>query len=237
MIHLAAQIDVRKSVADPIEDAEQNVIGTLSVFESARACGTRRLVIASSGGTIYGEPRVPVAEDAPTRPVVPYGISKRVLQDYAGFFATSAGIRTLLLAMGNVYGPRQDPRGEAGVVAIFLGRMLRGEQPVIYGDGTQVRDYVFVADVADAFARGLDSPADGVINIATGVGTTVLDLFRACARVTGYTGEPRFEAARQGEVQESILSVELAARTLGWRPSTPLVEGLRATAGHIAAGA
>ena len=237
VIHLAAQVDVRKSVRDPMQDADQNIVGTLSVFEAARAAGTRRIVIASSGGTIYGEPStLPVAEDAPTRPVVPYGISKRVLDDYASFYRSSAGIVTLLLAMGNVYGPRQDPHGEAGVVAIFLGRMVRGEQPVIYGDGTQVRDYVYVADVVDAFARGLGSSADGVLNIGTGVGTSVLDLFRTCARTVGYPGEPVFEAARPGEIQASILSIERAARTLGWSPATALADGLRVTARHISGG-
>ena len=235
VLHLAAQVDVRRSVRDPIEDAGQNIIGTLSVFEAARAAGTTRILIASSGGTIYGEPRaLPVAEDAGTQPAVPYGISKRVLNDYAEFYRASAGMKTLLLALGNVYGPRQDPNGEAGVVAIFLGRMLRGEQPVIYGDGTQVRDYVYVTDVVDSFVRGLASSADGVVNIGTGAGTSVLDLFRACARTTGYQGEPSFEAARPGELQASVLSVERAARDLHWEPATTLDDGLRMTAEHLA---
>src|SRR6266567_2015393 len=154
---MAAQIDVRLSVADPVEDADQNIGGTLSVYEAARAAGTKTVLIASSGGTIYGEPkRLPVSESARTRPTVPYGISKRVLHDYADFYARTYGIRTVLLALGNVYGPRQDPHGEAGVIAIFIGKMLRGEQPVIYGDGTQVRDYVYVADVVEAFRRAMD---------------------------------------------------------------------------------
>ena len=167
VVHLAAQIDVRRAVQDPIDDADQNILGTLSVFEAARGAGTETVLIASSGGTIYGEPRkLPVGEDARSRPTTPYGISKRVLHDYASFYGAAYGLRTVLLALGNVYGPRQDPYGEAGVVAIFLGRMLRGETPVIYGDGTQVRDYVYVADVAEAFSRAMDSDVAGGVNMA-----------------------------------------------------------------------
>jgi UDP-glucose 4-epimerase len=234
IVHMAAQIDVRKSVQDPVLDADQNVLGTLNVFEAARAAGTRTILIASSGGTIYGEPKkLPVSEAARSRPTNPYGISKRVLHDYADFYRVTYDIRTVLLALGNVYGPRQDPYGEAGVVAIFLGRMLRGETPVIYGDGSQVRDYVYVGDVAEAFARAMDADAQGGVNIATGKGITVLELFKACARTTGYKGKPDFEAARLGELQASILEVGLAARLLGWKPKTSLAQGLKRTAAYI----
>jgi UDP-glucose 4-epimerase len=237
VIHMAAQVDVRRSVRDPIEDADLNIIGTLSVYEAARAAGTQTVLVASSGGTIYGEPRrVPVSESARSRPTTPYGIGKRVLDDYAAFYAETYGIRSVLLALGNVYGPRQDPHGEAGVVAIFLGRMLRGEQPVIYGDGTQVRDYVFVEDVVDAFVRSVDAPFAGAVNIGTGMGTSVLELFRACARTVGYKGEPAFEPARAGELAKSILDVGLAAKELGWKPKTPLAQGLKRTAGHLSGG-
>jgi UDP-glucose 4-epimerase len=237
VMHLAGQPEVRRSVRDPIEDASQNVLGTLSVYEAARAAGTHRVIIASSGGTIYGETRgQPVAEDSATHPISPYGISKRVLEDYAAFYKVSAGISTLLLGIGNAYGPRQHPRGEAGVVSIFLGSMIRGEQPVIIGDGSMVRDYVYVADVADAFARSLTSPAEGVVNVGTGRGTTVLDLFRACARAVGYEGEPAFQAGGPGEVKTIVLSVERAARDLDWRPSTSLESGLRETASYLANG-
>src|SRR5439155_16340513 len=133
--------------------------------------------------------RFPVSESARSRPTTPYGIGKRAVHDYAAFYAETYGIRSVLLALGNVYGPRQDPHGEAGVVAIFLGRMLRGETPVIYGDGRQVRDYVFVGDVADAFIRSIDSPFSGTVNVGTGTGTSVLQLFQACARTVGYKGE------------------------------------------------
>ncbi|HJT36987.1 MAG TPA: GDP-mannose 4,6-dehydratase, partial [Actinomycetota bacterium] len=237
IVHLAAQIDVRRSVQDPIADADLNILGTLAVLEAAREAKTDTVLIASSGGTIYGEPRkVPVAEAARTRPVNPYGISKRVLNDYAEFYRDAYGIRTVLLALGNVYGPRQDPHGEAGVVAIFLGRMLRGETPVIYGDGSQVRDYVYVTDAADAFARAMDADVHGTINIATGKGTSVSELFKTCARTIGYKGKPDFAPPRPGELQASVLDVGLAARALGWKPKTALTQGLKRTATSIAAG-
>jgi len=237
VIHMAAQVDVRRSVRDPIEDADLNILGTLSVYEAARAAGTQTVLIASSGGTIYGEPRrFPVGERAKGRPITPYGIGKKVAYDYAAFYAETYGIRSVLLALGNVYGPRQDPHGEAGVVAIFLGRMLRGEQPVIYGDGTQVRDYVFVGDAVDAFVRSMDGSFAGGVNIGTGIGTSVLDLFGACARAVGYRGEPVFEAARTGELEKSILDVGLAARELGWKPKTRLSQGLKRTAEYLSEG-
>ena len=235
VVHMAAQIDVRRSVQDPIEDADLNVLGTLNVFEAARAVGTQTVLIASSGGTIYGEPKkLPVKEDARTRPTNPYGISKRVLHDYADYYRATYGLRTVLLALGNVYGPRQDPHGEAGVVAIFLGRMLRGETPVIYGDGTQTRDYVYAGDVAEAFARAMDSDAQGGVNIATGKGTSVVDLFKACARTTGYKGKPDFKPERVGELRASVLDVGLAHKLLGWRPKTALARGLKRTAAFLA---
>jgi UDP-glucose 4-epimerase len=234
IVHLAAQVDVRRSVQDPLEDANLNVLGTLAVLEAARAEGARGGVIASSGGTIYGEPkRLPVKEDARTHPVSPYGISKRVLGEYAAFYRSAYGLRTSLLALGNVYGPRQDPHGEAGVVAIFLGRMLRGETPAIYGDGSQVRDYVYVADVADAFTLALDADIGATVNIGTGKGTSVLELFKACARTVGYKGKPSFEAPRVGELQASVLDVGLAGRLLGWKPKTGLAQGLKRTAAAL----
>jgi UDP-glucose 4-epimerase len=237
VIHMAAQADVRRSVRDPIEDADLNILGTLSVYEAARAAGTQTVLVASSGGTIYGEPRrFPVSESARTRPTTPYGIGKRVLRDYAAFYAQTYGIRSILLALGNVYGPRQDPHGEAGVIAIFLGRMLRGETPVIYGDGTQVRDYVFVDDVVDAFVRSMDSSFGGVVNIGTGNGTSVVELFRACARTVGYKGEPAFEPSRTGELKASILDVGLAAKELRWKPKTGLKQGLKRTVVYLTQG-
>jgi UDP-glucose 4-epimerase len=172
---------------------------------------------------------VPISEKSRTRPVSPYGISKRVLNDYADYFRAQHGIRTVLLALGNVYGPRQNPHGEAGVVAIFLGRMLRGETPVIFGNGSQVRDYVYVGDVVDSFARAMSSEHHGAVNIGTGVGTSVLQLFKACARIAGYKGEPRFEAERPGELQASILDVALAGKVLGWKSKTSLSKGLKET--------
>jgi UDP-glucose 4-epimerase len=237
VIHMAAQVDVRRAVRDPIEDADINILGTLSVYEAARAAGTQTVLVASSGGTIYGEPRrFPVSESARSRPTTPYGIGKRVLHDYAAFYMQTYGIRSVLLALGNVYGPRQDPHGEAGVVAIFLGRMLRGEIPIIYGDGTQVRDYIFVDDVVEAFVRSMDSKFAGGVNIGTGTGTSVLELFGACAHTVGYKGKPAFEPPRTGELERSILDVGLAARELGWKPKARLLQGLKRTAAYLSDG-
>jgi UDP-glucose 4-epimerase len=225
VIHMAAQVDVRRAVRDPIEDADINILGTLSVYEAARAAGTQTVLVASSGGTIYGEPRrFPVSESARSRPTTPYGIGKRVLHDYAAFYMQTYGIRSVLLALGN------------GVVAIFLGRMLRGEIPIIYGDGTQVRDYIFVDDVVEAFVRSMDSKFAGGVNIGTGTGTSVLELFGACAHTVGYKGKPAFEPPRTGELERSILDVGLAARELGWKPKARLLQGLKRTAAYLSDG-
>jgi UDP-glucose 4-epimerase len=237
VMHLAAQIDVRVSVADPLLDADVNVLGSLNVLEGARAAGVRKVIVASSGGCIYGEPeKLPVKETYRGTPESPYGISKRVLHDYLAYYRNTHGLDWTVLALANVFGPRQDPFGEAGVVSIFLGRMLRGQEPVVYGDGAQTRDFVFVGDVADAFMRATERGSGTVFNIGTGVETTVRELWEACARASGYAGAVRFAPKRTGELERIALDSSRAKKKLGWKPDTDLDVGIAATADWIRGG-
>lgn len=234
IMHLAAQMDVRVSVADPVFDADVNITGTLNLLEGAREAGTRKIVVASSGGCIYGEPTaLPVKESYRGTPESPYGIGKKVLHDYLTFYRTTHRLDTTVLALGNVYGPRQDPDGEAGVVAIFLGAMLTGRTPVIYGDGAQTRDFVYVSDVADAFARSIEGGSGEVLNIGTGIETSVLTLWKECAEAVAYPGDVRFAPKRAGELERIALDWSRARRRLGWRPATGLPEGLAETAAWV----
>jgi UDP-glucose 4-epimerase len=232
--HLAAQIDVRRSVADPLHDARVNVLGTIALAKAALEAGCRRLVFASSGGTVYGEPdpaALPIDERYPPRVTNPYGVSKRSAEDYLGSFADLHGLEPVSLRLGNVYGPRQDPHGEAGVVAIFCNRLLAGEPVTIFGDGRQTRDYVFVEDVVDAFVAGGRHPdaAGARVNIGTGVETSVLELYDALREVSGRGGEPEFAPARPGELARIALDSAEAGRVLGWRPGVGLADGLART--------
>jgi UDP-glucose 4-epimerase len=228
IVHLAAQSKVVVSMRDPAVDLRVNVLGLVTVVEAARRHGVRRLVTASSGGTIYGHggagPRT--GEDAAKLPVSFYGLSKHVADQYLGLYADHFGIAGASLALGNVYGPRQDPYGEAGVVAIFARQLATGRPCTIVGDGTAVRDYVHVADVVDAFARALDR-GHGLINIGTGVGTSVRDLHRLMAGVAGVDRPPRHLPGRTGEVDRIVLDPGRARRELGWRATTSLREGVR----------
>ena len=237
VLHLAAQIDVRVSVADPVLDAQVNIAGSLNLLEAARAAGVRKLIVASSGGCIYGEPRaLPVKETYRGLPESPYGISKRVLHDYLAFYRSIHGLDWTVLALANVFGPRQDPMGEAGVVSIFLGAMLGGREPVIYGDGKQTRDFVYVGDVADAFVRALGRGSHTVFNIGTGVETTVIELWESCARAAGYNGEMRFAPHRPGELQRIALDAARARKRLGWSPAVSLDTGVAKTAEWVRTG-
>src|SRR4051794_26941706 len=227
-LHLAAQVDVRVSVAEPKLDAEINVLGTVNVLEAARLTGAR-VVFASTGGAIYGECARPAREDDPCLPLSPYGASKLAAEGYLGAYARLFGTPHLALRFGNVYGPRQDPHGEAGVVAIFLGRLREGEPCRIFGDGSQSRDYVYVGDVARAMIAALDSGKGGVLNIGTGIATSVLKLYEACRLVAGSDAEPVYEPERPGELGRSVLDPALAAETLGFRAETALPEGVAAT--------
>jgi UDP-glucose 4-epimerase len=230
IFHLAAQLDVRVSVARPMFDAQVNIIGTLNLLEAALAAGTRKVVFAGSGGTLYGIPEsVPVRESHPQRPISPYGVSKKAAGDYLYFYREVHGLEYTELALANVYGPRQDLNGEAGVIAIFARQLLAGKQPAIYGDGTQTRDYVYVDDVVDAFVRSTERGGGLLMNIGTGVETSVLDLYGVMAGLAGFRGGPRFAPERPGELARSALDPGRAAIHLGWKPWTPLADGLELT--------
>jgi UDP-glucose 4-epimerase len=229
--HFAAQMDVRRSVADPVYDADVNVLGTLRILGAAAKIGAR-VVTASSGGCIYGEAdpsRFPLDEQTPKNPDSPYGITKSVMDDYLRFYREINGLQFANLALGNVYGPRQDPAGEAGVVAIFGSRLLRGDPCSIFGDGSQTRDYVFVGDVVEAFFAA-SSKGDGeTFNIGTGVETSVNDLYARLAAICGVDAEPEYKPARPGELNRSCLSSVKAGEILGWSPQKKLDEGLAET--------
>lgn len=234
--HHAAQMDVRRSVADPAHDASVNIIGALTLLEAARAHGVRRFVFASSGGAIYGEQDVfPATEEHPTRPISPYGVAKLTTERYLYYYDAVHGIRSVSLRYANVYGPRQNPEGEAGVVAIFTGKMLRGEEPLINGPGTQTRDYVYVGDVARANLAALGVDRTAAFNIGTARETDVNMLFRALRPLTGSSAAERHGPAKAGEQLRSVLDVRRASAELGWRPQVPLEEGLARTVEYFRA--
>ncbi len=226
--HLAAQVDVRVSVAEPVRDASVNVVGTVNVLEAARTTGAR-VVFASTGGAIYGECERPAREDDPRLPLSPYGTSKLAGEEYLASFSRLHRATHVSLRFGNVYGPRQDPHGEAGVVAIFLGRLRDGETCRIFGDGTQTRDYVFVGDVVQAMTAALDRPEGGTFNVGTGTETSVLGLYEACRVAAGSDAPAVHEPERTGELARSVLDPTLAERRLGFRAATPLADGLART--------
>jgi UDP-glucose 4-epimerase len=232
-IHLAAQADVRVSVDRPGYDADVNVLGTIAVLEAARAHATR-VVFSSTGGAIYGEVDAPADEAAPRRPLSQYGTSKLAGEEYLQTYNRLYGGEHVVLRYGNVYGPRQDPHGEAGVVAIFMSRLRDGDRPRIFGDGSQTRDYVYAADVAEVTVAALDSPG-GVYNVGAGRETSVVELLAAIQQVTGTDVEPEHADARQGELQRSVLDVSKAERELGWRARHSLQDGLAETWAWIAA--
>jgi UDP-glucose 4-epimerase len=228
VLHLAAQADVRTSVERPDYDADVNVIGTIRILEAARRHGAT-VVFASTGGAIYGECDRPATEDAPRRPLAPYGTSKLGAEEYLETWNRLYETEHVSLRFGNVYGPRQEPHGEAGVVAIFMGLLQGGGTPKIFGDGRQTRDYVYVGDVAGALLLALGHEGGGVYNIGTGVETSVLELYGAIQRASGVEREPSFEPPRLGELQRSVLDISLAGRELGWKPQRTLADGLAET--------
>ena len=225
--HLAAQADVGTSLERPDYDAEVNVLGTLQVLEAARKHRTH-VVFSSTGGAIYGECDSPAAEDAPRQPISPYGISKLAGEEYISGWNRLFGSRHVSLRFANVYGPRQEPSLEGGVVAIFLERMAVGEPTTIFGDGEQTRDFIHVGDVVSAVFAAADH-AGGVFNVGTGVETTINELHAACRRVTGDDREPAYEDERPGDIRRSVTDPSLAQRELRWRAETALEDGLRAT--------
>ncbi len=238
IFHLAAQIDVRRSVADPIYDLNVNVAGTLNLLDAARRQGAQRFILASTGGAIYGEGSgldLPLDETATCRPDAPYGQSKFAAEGYVSLYGRLHSLSASALRLGNVYGPRQDPLGEAGVVAIFCGALLGDGTPRVFGDGHQTRDYVYVLDVVDAFLAGAEAEATGTYNVGTGIETSVLELGERIAGVLDKPFEPEMAPARPGEVQRIAIDSSKAAADLGWRARTSLSEGLRTTADSFAA--
>jgi UDP-glucose 4-epimerase len=230
VFHLAAQASVAISVREPLRDADVNLLGTINVLEAARHAHARKVVFASSGGAIYGgDARLPVQEDDAKRPDSPYGISKKIAADYFDWYERTYGVDFTLLALSNVYGPRQDPHGEAGVVSIFSEALLAGRAPTIFGDGEQTRDYVFVEDVADAFARAADAAGGRLLNIGTGVETSVNQLAARLRSVTGAAVEPVYAPPRPGDVPRSYVDNRSAAEHLGWQPFTAMDSGLAQT--------
>ena len=236
VMHLAAQSGVRPSISDPTFDASVNVMGLLNVMECCAKTGVRKVVYAASGGTLYGEPRrVPVKETAAagSHPISPYGISKKVALDYLAYYERFRGIDYTALALANVYGPRQDPHGEAGVVAIFAAKMLAGETPTIFGDGNQTRDYVFIDDAVHALSLAAEKGSGRLVNIGTGLETSVNGLYRMLAEITGFTGQPASGPLPPGEVRRIALDTESALEVLGWHPWTHLVDGLSETVAFL----
>jgi UDP-glucose 4-epimerase len=238
VFHLAAQIDVRRSVADPVYDLGLNVGGTINMLERSREHEVGGFVFASTGGAIYGEGegrKQPFAEDADRRPDAPYGQSKLAAEGYLGMYRRLYGLETTVLRLGNVYGPRQDPRLEAGVVAIFCGALSESRKPTVFGDGEQTRDYVYVGDVADAFVTAAEGGVGGPYNIGTGVETSVLELGRAIADACGTDFDPEFAPPRLGEIKRTSLDPSLAAAELRWSAATSLAQGLDRTLAAVSA--
>jgi len=230
VFHLAAQMDVRVSVARPGYDARTNVEGTVNVLEATRQAGGRRVVFASTGGGIYGDvDEIPTSERTFPQPMAPYGQSKQCAEAYLGLYQRLYDLSSVALRFGNVYGPRQDPHGDAGVIAIFCGRLKQGRPLTIFGDGTQTRDYIYVADLVDALVVAGDSDVREPINIGTEEETSVLRLAEILREVSGQDSEIEFQPARMGELQRSVLAVGRAREVLGWSASTDVVEGLRRT--------
>ncbi len=228
--HHAAQANVRQSMADPVSDAETNVLGTLRVLDLAVRHGVGQVIFSSTAGALYGEPEaLPAREDDPVRPTSPYGLHKFLGEHYMTYFRRVHGLNTTILRYGNVYGPRQDPATEAGVVAIFTQALLTGRRPVIFGDGTQVRDFVYVGDVAEANLRVLGCDLPAPMHIGMGTGTSVNELADRLRTLTGADARPDHAPAVPGEVYRIVLDVSRARETLGWRPRISLEEGLRRT--------
>ena len=236
VFHLAAQSGVRPSLEEPFHDASVNIMGTLNVLRCAHQVGARKVIYAASGGTIYGEPRrIPAKESAAqgSMPQSPYGISKKVVVDYLAFYQRYRGLDYTALALGNVYGPRQDPHGEAGVVSIFSSKMLAGEIPTIFGDGNQTRDYVFIDDVVHAFVQAIDRGSGKLVNIGTGLETSVNGLYRLLADIIGFPHEPERGTLPPGELRRIALDISSASSSIAWKPWTHLEDGLAETVAYL----
>jgi UDP-glucose 4-epimerase len=234
--HLAAQIDIRASVAAPADDEQANVAGTVNVLEAARAAGAR-VLFCSAGGALYGKDApIPSLEDVLPLPESPFGVAKFCAEQYVRLYNRLHGCTHTILRLASVYGPRQDPAGESGVIPIFCARVLAGKRPVIFGDGTQTRDYVYIADAVAALLAAADQGRPGLWNIGTGTETSVLGLARLIGQAAGRIVDPRFIPARPGELQRSALAAERARRDLGWKPTVSLADGVRRVFRWIEAG-
>jgi len=234
IFHLAAQSSVSVSVRNPVEDAKTNILGTLVLLQKSVKYGVKKFIFSSTGGAIYGDNvKIPTPETEIPNPISPYGIAKLSVEKYLDFFSKEYGLEYVSLRYSNVYGPRQDPYGEAGVVAIFTNRMLKGEKVTIFGDGEYVRDYVYVDDVVRANILAMEKGKNVVLNIGTGRGTTVNELFMMLKSITGYSDEPEYAPPRKGDVRKSILDCSKAKEILGWEPEVSLEEGLRRTVEHF----
>ena len=232
--HLAAQVDVRRSVADPVFDAEVNILGSLNLLECVRMNPVKRLIYVSTGGAVYGEPEyLPCDEAHPIRPIAQYGASKYIVEKYLYMYQLNHGVNYAVVRYPNVYGPRQDPHGEAGVVAIFTGRMLAAEQVVIHGDGEQQRDFVYVGDCVQANLLLTGADMDGTFNVGSGRGTSVNELFRALRDITNYELAPVYGPPKLGETRHIYLSAEKARSELGWRQTKGLKQGLEETVNFL----
>jgi len=229
--HHAAQMDVRRGVREPVFDAQVNILGSLNLLEAAVSHKTRHVIYISTAGAAYGEPEhLPVPENCPINPITPYGISKHTVEHYLYTFSYLYGLSYAVLRYGNVYGPRQNSQGEAGVFAIFCEQILAGIQPVIYGDGTKTRDYVYIDDVVEANAAALDRGQNEIFNIAGGTATADSQIFSLVCDLLGKSGlQPRYARRRPGEIQEICLDISKARQRLGWAPQVPLIEGARRT--------
>lgn len=232
--HLAAQASITKSIRGPLVDADANIIGSLNVLEECRKNGVEKILFSSSGGAMYGEPvTLPCGEDHAVKPLSPYGAAKAAVELYLPIYRSLYGLKYSALRYANVYGPRQNPSGEAGVVAIFAGRMLKGEQVFINGSGEQERDFVYVEDIARANVMALTSGDDEAFNLGSGVGTSVNEICDRLCGLTGYNLAPQHRAQAEGEVFKIVLNAEKARRVLGWEPKVSLEEGLRRTVGSV----
>ena len=232
--HLAAQIDVRKSVSNPIFDAKVNILGGINILQQSVKYGVNKFVFASTGGAIYGEAEVmPVPETYPPKPLSPYGTSKLAFEHYIGLYQRLYGLRYMILRLPNVYGPRQSPEGEAGVCSILSGLMLKGKKPVLYGFGEPMRDYVYVKDIARAFLLAVEKGENETVNLGSAIGTRVREIFDIIAEIIGYRDEPELAPLRPGEVHSIYISGEKAKQILGWQPQVPLKEGLRYTVEYV----
>jgi len=232
--HNAAQMDVRRSVAEPIFDAEQNILGSLNLITSAIRSGVRKIIYASSGGAVYGEAQyLPVDEEHPINPLSQYGVSKHTVEHYLQLYASLHGLEYVVFRYANIYGPRQNPYGEAGVIAIFARQMLRRERPTIFGAGDKTRDYTYISDVVQTNILALERGSNAIYNIGTGVETSDKEVFDHVAAAAGYQGSPLYAPVRQGEIKRICLSYAKAYRELGWRPRVPLREGIAETVDYI----